>query len=85
LFNLRYWSPFSGSSAAQGVVLTPSGRFPGGVDDGRRPSFFLSGDQGLDCVFPGFFWALCAFSQDSSIISFSFRVMLVIWSITAWN
>jgi hypothetical protein len=85
LFNLHFRRPFSSSSTAQGVYLTPSGKVPGGKDDGRRSSFYIGGDQGLDCFSPGFFRALCAYVQDFFVISVFLRVLLVNWSVTVWN
>jgi hypothetical protein len=85
LFNVRHRRPFSSSSTVQGVYLTPSGKIPGGKDDGLRSSFGISGDQGLDCVFLSYFRAPCAYVQDSFVISIFLRVLLVIWYVTVWN
>jgi hypothetical protein len=85
LFDLRHRRPFSSSSTVQGVYLTPSGKIPGGKDDGLWSSFGIGGDQGLDCVFLSFFRAPCAYVQDSFVISIFLRVLLVIWSVTVWN
>jgi hypothetical protein len=81
--NLRARRHFFGFTATSGVVYTPSGMFPGGVEDGRYWSSCVGGDQGPNCVPLYFPRVLCAYCQGVLAFSLSLRVLDVKLVVTA--
>lgn len=82
--NLQLVRPLNDVASVTHGHLTPSGKFPGGEDSGRRRGRISSGGQGPDCVLSHTCRVLFVYYRVHVVISCYFKDLSVNWPVTAY-